>query len=193
MESNFPEGKNYKRSQRFLILPFVILLLVLVFICKFLPGYYNRADQTGYLSFTLFSRRIADYGVDAPYLKFSPISLDIIKDIIRDSDPDDINIDNRIAEIINNLKTPIATPEPKATISPIPPTPIPPTPIPPTPRVVIPTQTTHPSNSPKCGNGKSDSNEDCDDGNTINGDGCSSRCTSEACTLRKGFSWHRGC
>jgi cysteine-rich repeat protein len=38
-----------------------------------------------------------------------------------------------------------------------------------------------------CGNGILDSGEECDDGNNINGDGCSSSCTLETCTACYGF------
>lgn len=36
------------------------------------------------------------------------------------------------------------------------------------------------TNTPTCGNGAQDPGEQCDDGNTNNGDGCSSTCTTEA-------------
>jgi cysteine-rich repeat protein len=35
--------------------------------------------------------------------------------------------------------------------------------------------------APVCGNGKLETREQCDDGNTVDGDGCSSTCTIEAC------------
>lgn len=34
---------------------------------------------------------------------------------------------------------------------------------------------------PRCGNGETDANEECDDGNLIDGDGCDSNCTVTAC------------
>ncbi|KAF8453055.1 hypothetical protein BGX38DRAFT_1141855 [Terfezia claveryi] len=42
-----------------------------------------------------------------------------------------------------------------------------------------------PGDNPVCGNGKKEGNEECDDGNTVNGDGCSSKCTIEntKCTV----------
>src|SRR5262249_5430343 len=46
--------------------------------------------------------------------------------------------------------------------------------------------------APVCGNGAVESGEDCDDGNTTSGDGCSATCRIESVSRFPGFSrpWH---
>ena len=79
--------------------------------------------------------------------------------------------------------TATATPTPTATITPTPTKTATPTPTVTATATATPTatQTPTPVPTPVCGNGSTESGEECDDGNVVAGDGCSPTCTLEPC------------
>ena len=170
--------KIHKETSKFKFLQtrnnlfFLIILLIIVIISfMFIPFLFSK-EKISVLQFSVLSNRIADYSENRFGLTFQPLSLDIIYDILYDKYPDATDLDERLEKIFDQLKASLTEEEP-----PSPPDPVPPDPEPDQesePPVYKPIQII-------CGDSFLQAGEQCDDGNKMSGDGCSSSCVIEVC------------
>lgn len=110
LDTRAGEGHGSEQSRRRLVGLVLFLLLLVATACSCLSLVVAaRPTEARYLEIDVHSRIDADYSEDPDGLGWEPFGPKLIADVIRDTDPDDPDILQRITEIANDLLTPVPT------------------------------------------------------------------------------------
>lgn len=114
------QDADANRNQRIeiLLLGLALALSAVCLLSAFFDEFASVQKKTEILPVSLSSKQTADYSAATPSARMPAARLDLIAEVIHDTDPD-ANVQARFAAVLANLKTPIAggppAPSPTAT------------------------------------------------------------------------------
>jgi hypothetical protein len=138
------EELSERRRKRAALFVIPLLLLGAAFCLWTFFASVTLSEAESFIPAPLGSDALANYGADDIPGRLRSLSISIVEAVIRDRDPEEENVDSRVDDVIDSLKSPVPTVPGGATSTPIRPPTITNTPDPP----ATPTGTPLPSPSP---------------------------------------------
>ena len=104
-------NERQRRRRALLLIPLVLLGAALCFWTLFASVTLGEAES--FIPAPLGSDALANYGKDDLPGRLRSLSISIVEAVIRDRDPEEENVDSRVEDVSDSLKSPVPTVTPK--------------------------------------------------------------------------------
>ena len=104
-------NERQRRRRALLLIPLLLLGAALCFWTLFASVSLGEAES--FIPAPLGSDALANYGKDDIRGRLRSLSISIVEAVIRDRDPEEENVDSRVEDVSNSLKSPVPTVTPK--------------------------------------------------------------------------------